>query len=118
MDPLTSTLVTLFSSIIVSLLSAGGFWAWLQTRSKTKTAFDRLVLGLAQDRIVTLGMVYIERGWITKDEYEDFLQRLYAPYSEAGGNGLAKRVMEEVASLKIYAREKTKTEPVTIIKEF
>ena len=58
--------------------------------------------GLAHDRIVSLGMVYIERGWITKDEYENLRDYLYEPYKALGGNGSAKRVMEGVNRLKIF----------------
>lgn len=29
-----------------------------------------MLIGLAHDRIVYLGMSYIDRGWITQDEYE------------------------------------------------
>ena len=51
--------------------------------------------------ITWLGMKYIERGWITKDEYENLYEYLYKPYAELGGNGSAKRVMDEVNKLEI-----------------
>lgn len=52
--------------------------------------------------MVALGMTYIERGWITKDEYENLSDYLYEPYKALGGNGSAKRVMEGVNRLKIF----------------
>lgn len=59
-------------------------------------------------------MSYVDRGWITKDEYEDFFKYLYEPYAKFGGNGLAERVMLEVAKLPIVG----KTPPlVQVIKE-
>ena len=50
---------------------------------------------------VILGMVYIERGYVTQDEYENLQVYLYEPYEEMGGNGSARRVMEEVRKLPI-----------------
>ena len=60
-----------------------------------------MLVGLAHDRIIHLGMVYIERGCITQDEYENLQVYLYEPYEEMGGNGSARRVMEEVRKLPI-----------------
>ena len=60
-----------------------------------------MLIGLAHDRIMYLGMGYIERGWITQDEYENLYEYLYKPYEKMGGNGSAKRVMDEVNKLPI-----------------
>ena len=62
---------------------------------------NKLLLGLACDRIVYLGMTYIKRGWITKDEYETLHDYLWIPYQANGGNGTAARVMSEVDKLEI-----------------
>lgn len=48
-----------------------------------------------------LGMRYIDRGWITQDEYENLNTYLYEPYMKLGGNGSALRVMQEVNKLPI-----------------
>ena len=56
-----------------------------------------MLIGLGHDRIMFLGMTYIDRGYITKDEYEN----LYKPYEKLGGNGSAKRIMAEVDKLPI-----------------
>ena len=53
------------------------------------------------DRIMYLGMRYIDRGWITQDEYENLNTYLYEPYKKLGGNGSALRVMQEVNKLPI-----------------
>lgn len=61
-----------------------------------------MLLGLAHDRIVYLGLCYIERGdWVTQDEYENLNNYLYRPYEKMHGNGTAKRVMESVNRLRI-----------------
>ena len=48
------------------------------------------------------GMQYVERGWITQDEYENLHDYLFIPYSEAGGNGSAAKVMKDVDNLPIH----------------
>jgi len=86
-------------TVVTSVGASSGFWAYFQKKDNQRNATIQLLLGLAHDRITFLGMKYIERGWITKDEYEDYIKYLYAPYSHFGGNGLAERVMNEVAKL-------------------
>lgn len=89
-------------AIVTSILSVGassGFWAWLMKKDSTKSATSRLMMGLAYDKLTHMGMKYIERGWISKDEYEDYRNYLYDPYVELGGNGVAKKLMDEIAKL-------------------
>ena len=59
---------------------------------------DKLMLGIAHDRIMFLGTCYIKRGWITFTELDN-LKCIYEPYHELGGNGSAKIMMEEVNKL-------------------
>ena len=89
-------------TVLVTLLGSAGFWSWLDARRTQKSANTRLLVGIAHDRIVFLGMKYVERGYITRDEYENLNDYLFEPYSEAGGNGSAKRVMEEVRKLPLH----------------
>lgn len=86
-------------SIVASVGASSGFWAWFSKKTDTKSATNRLLLGLAYDRIITLGMQHIQKGWITKDEYDDFVKYLYSPYKEFGGNGLSEKIMNEVSRL-------------------
>lgn len=88
-------------TIFAAVLASSGFWAWLQKRSERKDVRTRMLVGLGHDRILYLGMKYIERGYITRDEYENLYEYLYKPYSEIGGNGSAKRIMGEVDKLPI-----------------
>jgi hypothetical protein len=97
-DSLTQVLITAGASITAS----SGFWAWFSRRADKKSATTQLLLGLAHDRIIFLGMGYIKKGWISKDEYDDFMKYLYGPYSEFGGNGLAEKVMAEVSQLPFH----------------
>ena len=86
----------------ISVAASSGFWQFLQHRHDKKDAKTRLLIGLAHDRILFLGMSYIHRGYITKEEYDDLNKYLYEPYREAGGNGSAEKVMSEVDKLPMY----------------
>ena len=87
--------------LIVALLTSSGLWALVSKRVDKNNAERKMLVGLAHDRIIHLGMVYIERGYVTQDEYENLQVYLYEPYEEMGGNGSARRVMEEVRKLPI-----------------
>ena len=93
MDPIIQTLVTILCSIIAS----SGLWAYISKKADKKDVRTQMLIGLAHDRILSLGMQYLERGdWITRDEYENLHDYLYIPYEKMGGNGSAHRVMLEV----------------------
>ncbi len=89
-------------TILLAFVGSAGFWGFLEARRKKNDANTRLLVGIAHDRIVYLGMKYIERGYITRDEYENLNDYLYEPYAAAGGNGSAKRVMEEVRKIPLH----------------
>lgn len=101
MDDWGTQIIVLIGTIIASVAASSGFWAYLQKKDSQKGATLKLLLGIAHDRIIFLGMSYVDRGWLTKDEYEDFYKYLYSPYSEFGGNGLAEKVFLEVQKLPI-----------------
>lgn len=89
-------------TIITSVLMSSGLWAFITKISERKDVRSQMLVGLAHDRIICLGMKYIERGWISQEEYENLNDYLYVPYEKLGGNGSAKRVMEEVRGLPIH----------------
>ena len=70
-----------------------------------KDVKTRMLIGLAHDRILYLGNKYIERGWVSAEEYENLYTYLYDPYEKMGGNGSAKRIMEKVQKLPSYPNE-------------
>lgn len=71
-----------------------------------KDVRTQMLIGLGHDRIMYLGMHYVDRGWITRDEYENLVDYLYKPYELMGGNGSAKRVVDEVKKLPLSKPEK------------
>lgn len=87
--------------LAVAVLTSSGLWALVSKRADKNNAERKMLVGLAHDRIIHLGMVYVTRGYITQDEYENLNDYLYQPYEKMGGNGSAKRVMEEVRKLPI-----------------
>lgn len=114
-DQLTNIIIAL----IAGLTGSGGcsvILYLLQRRGKKKdgrTEEDKqrdelmkrqsaMLLGLGHDRIVYLGGTYLERGYITQDEYENLHDYLYEPYLKLGGNGTAKKAMAEVEHLPLH----------------
>ena len=94
-------IIQMVITIVCSVLASSGFWAYIQKRTEKNDVRTQMLIGLGHDRIVSLGMKYIERGYITQDEYENLYDYLYKPYEAMGGNGSAKRIMEEVKKLPI-----------------
>lgn len=87
----------IFLTIAGSVLASSGFWAYITKKSDKSTCMTQMLIGLGHDRVVYLGMKYLERGdWITQDEYENLYEYLYKPYAKLGGNGSAERIMDEV----------------------
>lgn len=97
MDDWQQILITVFSSVLAS----SGLWAYVTKKLEKKDVRTQMLIGLGHDRIIFLGMAYIERGWITQDEYENIHDYLYVPYKLMGGNGSAERIMKEVDKLPI-----------------
>ena len=61
-----------------SVLASSGLWSYLSRRADKHDVKNLMLIGLAHDRIISLGMFYIERGdWITHDEYENLNKYLY-----------------------------------------
>lgn len=94
-------LVQIIIPVIISFIASSGFWLFIGNKKERKSLQTELLLGLAHDRILSLGMMYIDRGWISQDEYENLNVYLYKSYEALGGNGSAKRIMLEVDNLPI-----------------
>ena len=99
------TVLEALVTILVSVLASSGVWAVIMKVMDKKDVRTQMLIGLGHDRIMYLGMHYIERGWITRDEYENLVDYLYRPYEMMGGNGSAKRVIEEVKKLPLNKPE-------------
>ena len=91
-------------TIFTSILASSGLWAFLSSRFDRHDSERDILVGIGHIEIVFFGMQYIERGWITQDEY-DTLCDLYKPYLKLGGNGSGTKIMKEIEKLPIR-REK------------
>lgn len=100
-------ILTIVAGIVTSLITSQGLWAHLSAKWQKDSAESELLLGLAHTRIMSLCEKYIERGWITPEEYEDLITYLYHPYLELGGNGTVQKMVDnEINRLPIHHIEK------------
>ena len=97
--------VDVLVTVFVTVLASNGFWTILQKKFDQNSTEKKLLVGLAHDRIIYIGEGFIARGWITYDEYEDFMKYLYEPYAEYGGNGAAERISAEVKKLPLKTND-------------
>ena len=97
--------VDVLVTVFVTVLASNGFWALIQKKFDRNSTEKKLLIGLAHDRIIYVGEGFIARGWVTYDEYEDFMKYLYEPYANYGGNGAAERISEEVKKLPLKTND-------------
>jgi len=94
-------------TIFTAVMASGGFWTLIQSRMTKTDMRTKLLLGIAHDRIIYLGIIYINRGYITKEELVNIQKYLAEPYFKLGGNSIVGTVMERV--LKLPLKENTET---------
>lgn len=116
-------------SITATIFASSGFFQLLmlmyQSREKEKerkrleetqkklidvqdfNALCRCVTGIAMFRIAREAKRYIDKGYVTSEEYHTLKHNLYEPYVALGGNGLATKFMEEVEELPMKEGIKT-----------
>ena len=94
------TITQVILTILTAILASSGLWAFLGKRLERSNAERELIVGIGHIELVFFGMRYIERGWITRDEYET-MQGLYEPYVRLGGNGSGTKIMKELEKLPI-----------------
>lgn len=91
---------------VFSFVASSGLWGYMQHKDKVKGATIRLLMGMAYDQITTRGVTYIARGWVTKDEYEEFQKFFVEPYVALGGNGVAQGIASRVSTLDIVPHDR------------
>ena len=94
------TITQVILTMLTAILASSGLWAFLGKRLERSSAERELIVGIGHIELVFFGMRYIERGWITRDEYET-MQGLYEPYVRLGGNGSGTKIMKELEKLPI-----------------
>lgn len=94
-------IVRMMFTTLTAVIASSGFWAYLSKKDTSRKAETRMIRGIGHDIIITRGLDYIERGSISKDEYENLIDYLYNPYKEMNGNGSADRIISEVQKLPV-----------------
>lgn len=105
MNPVVQVVIT----ALVSVLSCGGLWTYLDHRRAERGAARRqysaeeqaerdLLRALARMELIRVSMRFIDAGSITMEE-ADALTELYEPYCQLGGNGNGKRLYEQAIAL-------------------
>lgn len=95
------TYIQIFITILTSLIASTGFWTFLDKMKNNNEHENAMLIGLGHDRIISLGMEYLKRGYIYEGEYDNLYNYLYVPYKSLGGNGSAEKIIEEVKKLPI-----------------
>lgn len=99
------TIMEALVTILVSVLASSGVWAVVMKIMDKRDVKTQMLIGLGHDRIMYLGKSYIDRGYITSTEYENLVDYLYRPYELMGGNGSAKRIVDEVKKLPLDKKD-------------
>lgn len=86
------------NAVLTALLSSPGILVWAKSLKQHEGSTDKLLLQVAKNQLVEQGHKYLKRRYITMDEYEEY-EAEYKVYSALGGNGLARRVFEQVDEL-------------------
>ena len=89
--------ITIFCSVIAS----SGFWTFFMARKDREWAQKDMLKGIGHSMIMDKGKAYIDRGYITTDEYENLVDYLYTPYEKLGGNGSAAKIVKDCMNLPI-----------------
>lgn len=95
-----------FWHILIAVLGSSGVWELIKFEAekhrKKLSDEQKLILGIAHDRIWYLGGQYIRRKGITKSELDN-LERFAVPYLSMGGNGTGKKIWNDVKALDLIS---------------
>lgn len=107
----------LIVTVIVTMLGSSGLWAFVQSKTTHKSALEKMILGLGHAEIFRVTEKYIHREGITADELEDLDKYLFKPYSELGGNGTAKTMVDKCKELPIITKAEADRRDMEIYKK-
>ena len=93
--------VGILITVLGSFMASSGFWLYVQKKLDRRDCNSKMLIGLGHDRIISLGIQYLDRGYVTHDELESLLDYLWTPYCELGGNGSAKKIIDDVLRLPV-----------------
>ena len=91
--------IEMIVTIIGSVFTSSGLWTLILYKSKQKDTEVLMTRGMVHYQIIDEGQKFIERGWITHEEYDNFMKYLGDPYLESGSNGMAKKIINDISDL-------------------
>lgn len=95
-----------FWQLLIAVLGGSGVWELIkfeiEKHRKKLSDEQKLILGIAHDRIWYLGGQYIRRKGITKSELDN-LERFVVPYLSMGGNGTGEKIWNDVKELPLIS---------------
>ena len=91
--------IEVMATIAGSVFASSGLWTLILYKAKQKDTGLLMTRGMAHYQIIEEGQKFIDRGWITHEEYDDFMKYLANPYLESGSNGLAKKMIDDISDL-------------------
>lgn len=92
-------LIEVVIAIAGSAFASSGLWTLILYKVKQKDTGLLMTRGMAHYQIIEEGQKFIDRGWITHEEFDDFMKYLGNPYLESGSNGLAKKMIDDISDL-------------------
>ena len=94
----------ILTTLIIAIFASTGFWQLIVTiynrRTSKQSAETKLLLGVAHNIIFEKCEKYLRRGWVCPEELDDLIY-IYTPYSDSGGNGTARLLVERVKQLPV-----------------
>lgn len=100
-----SLLVQTLVTITVALIGSSGVWGIFTMLVQKRNSTTRLLLKVAQHVLIMESHRLLEQGYMTSDEYKNITRGLYEPYKLLGGNGLAEKMLNDIAKLPIRSRK-------------
>ena len=97
-------IAALSSSALAAVIS--GVFALLLARQKKGNGIEAGVRILLYDQIKDRGNHFVERGYVTRDEYEDLIKMHEVYHTALDGNGYLDNLMLEVNRLPHSKQEK------------
>lgn len=95
-----------FWQILIAVFGGSGVWELIkfevEKHKKKLSDEEKLMLGIAHDRIWSLGSQYLRRKGITKSELDN-LERIAVPYLSSGGNGTGEKIWNDVKELELIS---------------
>lgn len=91
-------LMTTYATALTALVS---YIVWLLKReTKVRGANSKGTMLLLRGQLKSYHKEYVERGWITSVELEEYME-IYNAYHSLGGNGVATHWKEDVEKLEV-----------------